>query len=338
NAKAAALLADRDFPTELGITALLGQIHAELGEFDQAVNAFARLVRARPDNVSARRQLGRSEWQAGRIEAARNSYAMALGIPEGSKSNVLADLVRMESEQGEFERALGYALELQKSYPNISVGNESLGDLYRGASRARDSIPYYQAALEQESTTQGWFGLYQAYVDLDEYENALGVVREWLAATDQDPQVRSVLANTYLTFGDYEDAAREFESIADDYQSDPAFLNNLAYAYHRIGDNRAASVAERAYTALPESAQTSDTLGWILVDTGQDVRRGLLLLQNAADTEPNDPEILYHLGVALAENGRDGESLRYLRRALQLADDFSGADRARELISELDQS
>lgn len=334
-AKQIALGADSDFPNDNAVSAVLAEIHGQLGEYDQAVVIFDRLSRRQPDNMQAKRLLARAQWKAGRIEAARTSYRLALSIAGDDTAQILSELVQMEVEQKNYETALSYALDLQRSHPEASIGDISMGNLYNATERYREAIPMFRAALEKEDTQEARFGLYQSYMGLNDGDGALRVVNDWLKATDNNPQIQTMRANTYLQLGRFEEAARDFEQIADQNSDDPQFLNNLAYAYHKIGDPRAETVAEQAYQALPESSDVADTLGWILVDTDSDIPRGLLLLRSAADNDSSNPEVLYHYAVALAKNGRTAESRRYLQRALELSDDFEGADRARELAQEL---
>ena len=47
-------------------------------------------------------------------------------------------------------------------------------------------------------------------------------------------------------------------------------LNNLAWASHQAKDNRRArEYAEKAYAVQPDNPVILDTLGWLLVDAGQ---------------------------------------------------------------------
>jgi len=67
-----------------------------------------------------------------------------------------------------------------------------------------------------------------------------------------------------------------------------------------MNDNRALDTAERAYASNPNDAPVCDTLGWILVESGQ-VDRGLKLIEQAIEIDPNNPDIQEHYKLAKAK-------------------------------------
>ena len=92
------------------------------------------------------------------------------------------------------------------------------------------------------------------------------------------------------------------ESLLTLIPDDPALLNNLAGLYHLTGDKRARAYAEKAYKLAPRHPIMLDTFGWILVAT-DDAERGLTLLRQAFTRAADNPEVLYHLAVALQRTG-----------------------------------
>ncbi len=81
--------------------------------------------------------------------------------------------------------------------------------------------------------------------------------------------------------------------------SNALVLNNLAYAHGRAGNpEEAIRLGELAHELAPEHASIMDTLGWLLVSTGNDRSRGLLLLERAAELDPTNATINRHLAEA----------------------------------------
>jgi Flp pilus assembly protein TadD len=60
-------------------------------------------------------------------------------------------------------------------------------------------------------------------------------------------------------------------------------------------------------------------LGFALVESAADVRRGLDLCKRAVDKKPQNPAYLDSLGWAYFKAGELGEARQWLRRALDLA-------------------
>ena len=81
--------------------------------------------------------------------------------------------------------------------------------------------------------------------------------------------------------------------------SNALVLNNLAYAHGQAGNvDEAIRVAEVAHDIAPDHASIMDTLGWLLVSTERDRSRGLLLLERAAELDPDNAAINRHLSEA----------------------------------------
>jgi len=79
----------------------------------------------------------------------------------------------------------------------------------------------------------------------------------------------------------------------------PLVLNNLAWAYSQVGNiPRALEYARRAYAVAPDNASVMDTLGWLLVQSGGDRKRGIQLLRAAAQKAPGNQTIRQHLAQA----------------------------------------
>ena len=77
-----------------------------------------------------------------------------------------------------------------------------------------------------------------------------------------------------------------------------------------------------------------DTLGWLLVETGNS-GRGLTLLQEAVAKAPHIAEIRYHLAVGLHKAGRNAEAKAELEKVLEMEQDSAAANNAQALLTEL---
>jgi len=77
-----------------------------------------------------------------------------------------------------------------------------------------------------------------------------------------------------------------------------------------------------------------DTLGWLLVQNGE-INRGLILLQEARVKAPHEPEIHFHMAVALHKAGRNAEARKELGRLLKGGRAFPGSDEAEALHTQL---
>ena len=104
--------------------------------------------------------------------------------------------------------------------------------------------------------------------------------------------------------------------------------------YLRQGDPRAEQRARKAQTMMPIASQVNDTLGWVLVNSGQ-VGEGLRFLRDARSRAISDPAITYHIAFALHRLGRTEEAIAELRESLASQAAFDEREDAKSLLAEL---
>jgi hypothetical protein len=89
-------------------------------------------------------------------------------------------------------------------------------------------------------------------------------------------------------------------------------------------------LAERAFAVAPVAAQTSDTLGWILLAQGE-TERAMTYLTAANSVAPRNPNIQYHLAVASSERA----ARAMLETLLSSGASFTDKAEAEKLLQEL---
>lgn len=157
---------------------------------------------------------------------------------------------------------------------------------------------------------------------------------EWLEANPLDQQVRTLVADVYLDREAFTEAATHYERLATADSVDAVVLNNLAWCYANLGDSRALELARRALELDPNDGAIADTLGWVLVSSGQ-ADAGLTFLRQAALLEPGDPLIRLHLAQALAETGAADQARAKLESLLETEVGATIRQNAHELLNRL---
>lgn len=115
--------------------------------------------------------------------------------------------------------------------------------------------------------------------------------------------------------------------------------NNLAWlAAERKADlDHALAWATKAVALLPRDATCEDTLGWVYRARGEH-DKAAVALRKASALEPQNPEVLYHLGVVDAEEGQTREARESLTKALATNRDFDGSSDAKARLASLSAS
>jgi tetratricopeptide (TPR) repeat protein len=114
--------------------------------------------------------------------------------------------------------------------------------------------------------------------------------------------------------------------------------HKLAWMYAETAGNldKALRLARAATRSLPNSAPIQDTLGWIYYKKGL-AALAIPLFQRSVDQDPTNPVYAFHLGLAHAKAGDSLQARQALRQALALAQDFKGADEAKQLLVSLER-
>lgn len=243
-------------------------------------------------------------------------------------------LTELQLSHGERIYALNGAQSLLEQYPDKAIGYRLLGDIDRHDNNFSRAVINYQSALDKEKNADLLMRLYLALKQANDAQKAFNALEQWVKAHPQDKVPMLALAEEHLQAKQWEKAQKYYEQLLKDNTNQPLLLNNLAYIYFNTGNAKALSYAEQARKLTPDQPSSNDTLGWILVNNDQ-AERGLEYLRTAHARSSQDPEIRYHLAVALYRLNRLDEAKLELEQALQEKQTFNGLDDARTLLDKL---
>ncbi len=242
----------------------------------------ARAAAARRDWTTVRSILQANEAELRDMDEAGVLYAqslVALGQPEQARArlqpmltrNPQSGLVRRELAKAQLASgdAAGAVTTLRPFAEVLTADPSDLRLLAQAAAKAGDPAAAQLAEKAKYPTPQA------------------------LAAT-------LAQADTAMKAGNWGNAIAAYDRImAVTDGRNPLVLNNLAFAQGKVGNNRAAiDYARRALKQAPGNASVMDTLGWLLVQSGEDRVEGLRLLQDAARKAPDNATIREHLRQA----------------------------------------
>jgi len=183
----------------------------------------------------------------------------------------------------------------------ISINQAIENASYRSAIRQFNSIKASDLSQKEKILlTNNIKNLVFKTRGLEDQKKVFDLLVKWQKALPNNLQLNLILADIYISEGVYNAAVPLYETILKKHPNDYVILNNLAWSYFSLNDNRALDTAERAYASNPNDAPVCDTLGWILVESGQ-VDRGLKLIEQAIEIDPNNPDIQEHYKLAKAK-------------------------------------
>lgn len=175
-----------------------------------------------------------------------------------------------------------------------------------------------------------WFNKAQTLVTLDKHDDAIAVLEELLKKdiTDDDrTRIALQLSAQYRRAERYDMAIAHLKAAAQNPRFAPIAYNDLAWVIATRQNNPKAALpyALQAVAKSPDTANIQDTIGWIYLLNDQPAD-AVAHLQKAANLNPRNPVIRYHLGIACAKTGKTQQALSELRQALALGSGLSAQE------------
>ena len=314
------------------IYSLKAASYLALGRKKEARETYSELLKRDVNIVGARRQLVALQIEAGDFEAARAT--LTSGIAANPRSYQLyQDLAMVDLKATGIEAALSTAERLMAQAREFQELRALKGDLYLAANRPADAVDAFTKEFQASPTDLLASRVASANARAGRIDTAAKVLVEWVSQHDSDLPALQQLADIYLQTDRYADATIQLERLLVKKPYDAIALNNLAWLYQQKGDERALTTARRAYVLAP-NAQTADTLGWILVTSGN-AANGVALLRQATSEASNDPRVVYHYAVALKDTGKKDEAIKQLNNVLNIQGQYREKDDAQRMLTDL---
>lgn len=320
------------YPDNYEIKKALGLALVKADKLVEASHVYQDVVDVAPDRAQALYELAVVNQMGGNINGARQALFNAIAWNSKYAPAYIA-LIQMETKAGNLKNAANLGKQLKEVSPKLA--DAALGQGYLSVGSFALAEQSFRSGLARDGNDWGMTsGLYQSLLQGGKVAQAIDIMERWKQAHPKDAAAEPMLAAGYLRVGKPAKAIPIYEKLNAAYPNNPAFLNDLAWSYHLVKDERAQKCAEQAYKLAPQSPAIMDTFAWILVQDGQ-AARGLPLLRQAQARDSQNPAISYHLAAALEALGRKEEAKVELLKALKMASNFEEAPQARIMMKRL---
>lgn len=320
-------------PQSAELNYALGQLYSDIAAYDQALARFMVAVTSAPETLEYRFAVASTRLALGQNEGARLALSDILQR-RADWTPAVATMALIDIREGHAATAMGRAQAHATKHPNDPAALVLLGDVQMAARRYPEAVhSYSRAAAVRDSAL---VATKEARArQLAAADNIEAPLLRWLSRHPGDLMVHNVLAEIYSQTGRVNRAIAEYELIVGQRPRDAMALNNLAWLYFEAGDERAASLAERAYRLAPQVAGIADTYGWLLVQRGQ-TAAALAILEKADAASNGQFEIAYHHAVALAKAGQMQAARQKLSALLKSQVRSPDRTAAEQLLARLD--
>ena len=312
-------------PQLLPAQLLLADAYRQRGQVRDALAVYAAQEKIAPNNPQIPMLAGAARLQLGEPMPARQAFERALAI-EPENAPALEQLVELDLADKNFDAAtqrIQTRLQVTPGAVQLHLLAAKV-QLARGDRAAAEATLLKAAADNPKNESPGLL-LAQLYYDAGQNDQAK---KQLTAVIEKNPRNLPAM----MLLATMNEREKDFKGAADTYdrllQAQPKFspaLNNLAYLCSEfLGQpDRAYELAQRARELLPFDPSTADTLGWILYKRGS-YPSALGLLRESAAKISDQPEILFHYGMAQYMTGDEAGARAAFQKVLAGGKEFRG--------------
>jgi len=274
----------------------LGDALVELGRYDEALDAFQRMLDVRPD---------------------LNAYVR------------VAYLRELHGDTGGAIEAMRLAIEASRPTGETAAWVRSqLGHLYLNSNALDEAASQYEASLDAfPGYVHALAGLARVAAARGGYDEAMDL---YVEVTARQPILEYVaaLGDVYRAAARGEEAQRQYDLVA---AIDSLYRANgidtgleiaLFLADHDLRLDEAVAEARSVYEARPGSVRAADVLSWALYKAGA-YDEALVYTKEAVRLGTQDPALLFHAGMINYRAGNRETARDNLSRALEINPRFS---------------
>ncbi|HTV42191.1 MAG TPA: tetratricopeptide repeat protein [Candidatus Sulfotelmatobacter sp.] len=297
---------------------LLADVYRLQNDFSDAMPIYQQLEKSFPKNPEIPLLAGSAFVQQLNENAARAEFNRALQIDPGN-ATAQEELVQMDLADKNFDAAQQRAEKLVSTNPNRSQPEILLAKVLLDRGQTNQAEDALMKAGSLPNGLQANLLLAQLYFNLKQDHEALDMLNLVMSKTPDNPDLLMFAAEIQTDQKDYSAAAASYEKLLTLKPQFSLAMNNLAWLYSDyLGDlDKAYALAERAHQLGPNDPSTADTLGWIYFKKGQ-YTQALNMFQQSSAGLPNNPEVLFHFGLAYYMLGNEDSARQELQSATGL--------------------
>jgi tetratricopeptide (TPR) repeat protein len=312
--------------------ASLAMVLCSRHQFGEGLALARKVYDENPANLSALATIGDAQIELGRYQEARDAYQRLVGeSPEPSSQARMARLAELTGQTEEALRLLRLAADAARrgGDPQDATWYQlRLGEIAFDAGRLDDAEAACRAALKENPEHR------EATADLGKVLAARGRHKEAIALLEQataivaEPATLALLGDLYTKIGQEAPARQAFDRLEQTAARYPEYRRELSlfYSEHDRQPSRALELAREELTVRPD-IYGYDALAWALY-RGSRFEEASRAMAEALKLGTRDARLFYHAGMIHLRLGDRASARSWLGRALALNPQFSLLDAA----------
>jgi tetratricopeptide (TPR) repeat protein len=336
-------LAIESDPSSEYLNAGLAELYAKTGRIRDAVLEAQDIVKRDPDNLEARKLLGRiylrslPESQAGAqstdiLKRAIEQYEAIVRIePKSAEGHdILGRLYRLNNELLKAEQEFKTAVSLE---PGSEEALTKLAYLYNEEGDSARAIEVLQRVPESQRSSKLYSALGYTYEQQKDYKNAIAAYKKAVNTEPDNLDAVSGLAQNLMNDNQIDAALEQYKTIVDADPHDVQSLMRIAEIQRRNGKfDDALATLKKAEAEVPDSLEVPYNMAVISQAQGKfddaiQILARLLQKSEKADgnytsgERSNRAVFLERLGSIYRDTGKTQLAIETFRKMLALGDD-----------------
>lgn len=324
--KAYLLNLHRSKPDLIAPPLVLASTYLSEGNLNLATNYLERVIAINPKHPLIANLKSNILMTKATQAIAEGKFKSALTFLDQSLAeqakNIRANILKASllSRQGDAKAALAISKSLQSDPKTRLIGYEMTGNILAQQAQFKQAAEAYDTVWKTEKNPKLGFKIYKIKKEYSDSTTATEHLENWLNSEPNNFYAITSLAAASSENEDFVKTTMLYEKALQINKDNPVVLNNLAYAYDKLGDPKALAAAEQAYHLAEQNPAIADTYGWILV-TNNLLEKALPILAKAAKRAPTNKEILQHYSVALTKAGDEEKAREVMKQITELDSD-----------------
>ncbi|SDU37105.1 tetratricopeptide repeat protein [Desulfobacula phenolica] len=200
-----------------------------------------------------------------------------------------------------------------------------------------DGISSFNALLKLEKNLySAHMGLGQLYLKTFDLKNAENAFKKVIDINPSYGPAYAALGDTFQMDDNNEKAIENYQKAI---EINPQILSVYPKLIILLSEKKetisqAARYSEKLKTFSPKDPYSIDAIGWISLNLKK-TKKGFELIQKAHKLLPNDPIILYHLGIAYYQSKNLKAAEKYLQASIERSNNFPGYNLAMNVLKKI---
>ena len=258
----------KQYPKAFAVWNLLGASAAQIGQLDQAIVAFKRVLAIKPDYAEAYNNMGNALKEQGKQEEAIEAYNKALAIkPDYAEAyNNMGNALK---EQGKLEEAIEAYNKALAIKPDYAEAYYNMGNALQEQGKLEEAIEAYNKALAIKPDYA------EAYNNMGNALKEQGKLEEAIEAYNKALAIKPDYAEAYYNMGNALQEQGKLEEAIEAYNKALAIKPDYADAYNNMGNalkeqgklEEAIEAYNKALAIKPDYADAYSNMGFAKLST-----------------------------------------------------------------------